>query len=118
MENGKVIQVIGPVVDVQFFGEKLPSLHHALLIREPKQKLDITLEVEEHLGDGVAGGLGDGVHDAGLVMNFDEACAGFRGRGAALCGLNDRVGEQFVSDGLCLIVGQGRLDEEHLGGDD
>lgn len=53
MENGKVIQVIGPVVDVQFFGENLPSLHHALRIRNPEQTLDITLEVAEHLGDGV-----------------------------------------------------------------
>jgi len=53
MSNGKVIQVIGPVVDVQFFDENLPAMHHALRIRKPEQDLDITLEVEEHVGDGV-----------------------------------------------------------------
>ncbi len=53
MANGKVVQIIGPVVDVQFFDEHLPALHHALRIRQPEQDLDITLEVEEHLGEGV-----------------------------------------------------------------
>jgi F-type H+-transporting ATPase subunit beta len=52
MANGNVIQVIGPVVDVQFPDGHLPALHHALRIRKPEQDMDITLEVEEHLGDG------------------------------------------------------------------
>ncbi len=53
MANGKVVQVIGPVVDVQFFDEHLPALHHALRIGMPPEGQTITLEVEEHLGDGV-----------------------------------------------------------------
>ena len=53
MSTGKVVHVVGPVVDVQFFGENLPALHNALRILDESRKLDITLEVEEHLGDGV-----------------------------------------------------------------
>ncbi len=50
MAKGKVVHVVGPVVDVEFFGEDLPALHHALRIREPEQGLALTLEVSEHLG--------------------------------------------------------------------
>lgn len=53
MANGKVLQIVGPVVDVQFFDDDIPALHHALRIHQPEQDLDITLEVEEHLGEGV-----------------------------------------------------------------
>lgn len=52
MTTGKVVHVVGPVVDVQFYSDKLPALHNALRIRDEAHKLDITLEVEEHLGDG------------------------------------------------------------------
>ncbi len=53
MGKGKVVHVVGPVVDVQFFGENLPALHNALLIKDEAQNLDITLEVEEHLGENI-----------------------------------------------------------------
>ncbi|HAS82329.1 MAG TPA: F0F1 ATP synthase subunit beta [Verrucomicrobia bacterium] len=53
MANGNVVQIVGPVVDVQFHDGDIPALHHALRIRRPEQDMDITLEVEEHLGDGV-----------------------------------------------------------------
>ena len=53
MGAGKVVHVVGPVVDVQFFGENLPALHNALRIQDEERDLDITLEVEEHLGEGV-----------------------------------------------------------------
>ena len=49
---GKVAQVIGPVVDVDFSGEenKLPEINDALIIRqEDGQKL--VLEVQQHLGE-------------------------------------------------------------------
>lgn len=50
MPAGTVVQVIGPVVDVQFTESNLPELHHALTIKMDDHK--ITLEVEEHLGHG------------------------------------------------------------------
>lgn len=40
-------------MDVQFFGDHLPGLHNALRIQDSDQELNITLEVEEHLGEGV-----------------------------------------------------------------
>ena len=48
MNKGKVKQVIGPVVDVEFV-EELPPIHQALEITMGKNKL--TLEVAQHLGD-------------------------------------------------------------------
>ena len=53
--TGKILQVIGPVVDVQFSKDALPSIYQALTIdftvSGENQKL--TLEVQQHLGEGV-----------------------------------------------------------------
>ncbi len=55
MENnrGRVIQVIGPVVDVEFPPEQLPAIYNALTITEKSGDVDIHLviEVMQHLGD-------------------------------------------------------------------
>jgi F-type H+-transporting ATPase subunit beta len=51
---GKVVRVIGPVVDVEFPAGELPRLYNAVRIdAEPKegQKLTLTAEVVHHLGD-------------------------------------------------------------------
>ena len=53
MANGRVVQVIGPVVDVEFYDDRLPAIYHALRIDEPERGLKITMEVAEHLGDNV-----------------------------------------------------------------
>ncbi|HEY5913159.1 MAG TPA: F0F1 ATP synthase subunit beta [Verrucomicrobiae bacterium] len=53
MNTGKIVQVIGPVVDVEFPGE-LPAIYNALTIdyELPLQgKTRLTLEVQQHLGD-------------------------------------------------------------------
>lgn len=47
--NGKVIQIIGAVVDVEFTGEHLPSIFNALKIELPDSTL--VLEVAQHLGE-------------------------------------------------------------------
>lgn len=49
--QGRVSQVIGPVVDV-FFEGSLPSIYEALTVQLPS-KSKLTLEVQKHLGDGV-----------------------------------------------------------------
>ena len=53
--TGKILQVIGPVVDVQFSKDAMPSIYQALTIdftvSGETQKL--TLEVQQHLGEGV-----------------------------------------------------------------
>ncbi len=51
MRTGKVAQVIGPVVDVQFPSEDLPSIYNALKIVDEAENIDLTLEVAQHLGD-------------------------------------------------------------------
>jgi F-type H+-transporting ATPase subunit beta len=54
--TGKVIQVIGPVVDVEFPEGHMPEIYTALRIQDEGKDtgvpLDVTLEVEQHLGDG------------------------------------------------------------------
>jgi F-type H+/Na+-transporting ATPase subunit beta len=52
---GKVIQVIGPVIDVEYEGGYLPAIYNAVRIVDEGQggeKIDIVAEVEQHLGEG------------------------------------------------------------------
>ena len=72
--TGKIIQVIGPVVDVDFSASgKLPPIYNALEITYPLfgQETTLTLEVQKHLGDGwiraVAMSTTDGLK-RGMVM--------------------------------------------------
>ncbi len=56
MSSGKIVQVIGPVVDVEFSGGKLPAIYNALHIPLPKEIAGeagkkLTVEVASHLGD-------------------------------------------------------------------
>ena len=53
---GKVVQVIGAVVDAQFPEGELPEIYNALRVqdegRETGRPIDVTLEVQQHLGEG------------------------------------------------------------------
>jgi F-type H+-transporting ATPase subunit beta len=52
---GRVIQVIGPVVDVEFEAGHLPNIYNAIRISGSVpggQKVDIVCEVQQHLGEG------------------------------------------------------------------
>ncbi len=49
MSAGSIVQVIGAVVDVEFDVADLPLVYHALTV----DNTDITLEVQQQLGDGV-----------------------------------------------------------------
>jgi F-type H+/Na+-transporting ATPase subunit beta len=54
MNEGKIIQIIGPVVDVDFSGGKLPSILNA--VRIPRKNSeghdeDLICEVQQHLGE-------------------------------------------------------------------
>jgi F-type H+/Na+-transporting ATPase subunit beta len=52
---GKVIQVIGPVVDVEFQPGQLPAIYNALLVSaegaEAAGAIDVIIEVQQHLGE-------------------------------------------------------------------
>src|SRR5512139_280867 len=53
--EGKVVAVIGPVVDVEFEGGHLPELYNAVRIVSDEAaagvKIDVIAEVEQHLGE-------------------------------------------------------------------
>lgn len=54
MAKGKIVQVIGPVVDVEFAPDHLPGIYNAVKIPAPGQEgKTITVEVMQHLGDNV-----------------------------------------------------------------
>jgi F-type H+-transporting ATPase subunit beta len=90
MENlGKVTQVMGPVVDVEFEQGKLPTIYTALLITNPAiddQEDNLVVEVAQHLGDNVVrtiamdvtDGLvrGQAVKDTGQAIQMPVGAAG------------------------------------------
>ena len=65
MASGKVVQVIGPVVDVEFAPEQLPDIYNAVAIKR---------------GGGTGGGLAGGGSDAGSVASANGSA---NGHGAA-----------------------------------
>ena len=66
MENiGKVVQIIGPVIDIRFDGEELPKLHNAIKI-DRGDNTYLTVEVAQHIGDDVVRAISMGSTD-GLV---------------------------------------------------
>ena len=48
---GRVVQIIGPVVDIEFEGGHLPAIYNAVRITSETQKIDVICEVEQHLGE-------------------------------------------------------------------
>jgi F-type H+/Na+-transporting ATPase subunit beta len=53
-KEGKIVQVIGPIVDVQFAGGDLPEIHTALRISNPAindRTGNLVVEVAQHLGE-------------------------------------------------------------------
>ncbi|RKM57306.1 F0F1 ATP synthase subunit beta [Butyrivibrio sp. X503] len=52
MKNGKIIQVMGPVVDVKFEDNDLPYISDALYVYVEEKKR--VMEVSQHIGDNVA----------------------------------------------------------------
>jgi F-type H+-transporting ATPase subunit beta len=55
MNIGKIVQIIGPVVDVQFSVENMPAIYQALTVEfsAAGRAEKLTLEVQQHLGEGV-----------------------------------------------------------------
>jgi len=51
VSEGRVKQVIGPVVDVSFEGGDLPELMEAVKIADKGLGIDVTVEVAQHLGE-------------------------------------------------------------------
>jgi F-type H+-transporting ATPase subunit beta len=49
--KGTVVQVLGAVVDIEFPPDQLPEIYNAVLVRPAGAEKDLTLEVEQHLGN-------------------------------------------------------------------
>jgi F-type H+/Na+-transporting ATPase subunit beta len=56
MNTGKIVTVIGPVVDVKFTDATIPPIYQALTVEftVAGRQEKLTLEIQQHLGDGVA----------------------------------------------------------------
>jgi F-type H+-transporting ATPase subunit beta len=71
--QGKLIQVIGPVIDVEFEGGKLPAIYDALEIQNGDTRL--VVEVHQHLGGGRVRAVSMGSTDA-LRRGMDVIATG------------------------------------------
>jgi F-type H+-transporting ATPase subunit beta len=71
MSNGKIVQIIGAVIDVAFPREEIPKVYEALKIVEN----DLTLEVQQQLGDGVVRTIAMGVSE-GLRRGLEVKATG------------------------------------------
>src|SRR6185503_1750427 len=74
--EGKIVQCIGAVIDIQFPREAMPNIYDALTLVEDSSSFaekGLTFEVEQQLGDGVvrtiAMGSSDGLRRGMKVQN-------------------------------------------------
>ena len=56
MNKGKIIRIVGPVVDVEFTADSLPAIYNSVVVRTEDQddknlNVNLTMEVEQHLGN-------------------------------------------------------------------
>src|SRR5450631_2394346 len=69
MKDGTIVQCIGAVIDVEFSREHLPKIYNALTL----EGSELTLEVQQQLGDGVVRticlGSADGLRRGMKVQN-------------------------------------------------
>ena len=75
MSSGKIVQIIGAVVDVEFPSDAIPNIYDALIVEG--EGVSTTLEVQQQLGDGIvrtiALGSTDGLQRGLSVRNTGEA---------------------------------------------
>ncbi len=73
MSSGKIVQIIGAVVDVEFPRDTVPKVYDALNVEEA----ELVLEVQQQIGDGVvrciAMGTTDGLKRGLVVSNSGKA---------------------------------------------
>ncbi|MCK5726594.1 MAG: F0F1 ATP synthase subunit beta [Thiotrichaceae bacterium] len=60
MSTGSIVQVIGPVVDVEFPRDSVPTIYDALIVGDHD---NLTLEVQAQLGDGIVRTIAMGVSE-------------------------------------------------------
>jgi F-type H+-transporting ATPase subunit beta len=98
MSSGKVVEIIGAVVDVQFAKGEMPKVYDALKVEEA----GLTLEVQQQLGDGVARTIAMGSTDGlrrGLTANNTGAPISVPVGTATLGRIMDVLGEPVDNAG-------------------
>ncbi|QRG67374.1 F0F1 ATP synthase subunit beta [Brevibacillus choshinensis] len=80
MANGRVVQVMGPVVDIEFDRGHLPAIYNAIKIQHKAQSagerdIDLTVEVATHLGDNMVRTVAMSSTD-GLVRGMEAVDTG------------------------------------------
>jgi F-type H+/Na+-transporting ATPase subunit beta len=75
MNIGKVVAVMGPVVDIKFEPGQLPKIYSAIKINYPDQKIELTLEVAQHLGNDTLRAVAMSTTD-GLTRGMDAVDTG------------------------------------------
>ncbi|MFD2368436.1 F0F1 ATP synthase subunit beta [Brevibacillus sp. GCM10020057] len=80
MANGRVVQVMGPVVDIEFERGHLPAIYNAIKIQHKAQStgerdIDLTVEVATHLGDNMVRTVAMSSTD-GLVRGMEAVDTG------------------------------------------
>ena len=75
MNVGRVVQVIGPTVDVAFDPDKLPKIYNAITIDDPARDIHLTVEAAIHIGDNVVRCIAMDSTD-GLVRGMPAADTG------------------------------------------
>ncbi len=71
MSNGKIVQIVGAVVDVEFPRESMPRVFDALKMASP----ELTFEVQQQMGDGVVRAIAMGSTD-GLRRGMEVLATG------------------------------------------
>ena len=71
MSSGRIVQIIGAVIDVEFPRDKVPSVYEALKV----VGAETTLEVQQQLGDGVVRTIAMGSTE-GLKRGLDVNSSG------------------------------------------
>ena len=75
MNVGKVVQIIGPVVDVEFFSDDLPQINHAIKIEDEENAINLVVEVAQHLGNNMVRAVSMSSTD-GLVRGMEAVDTG------------------------------------------
>lgn len=97
MNVGKITQVLGAVVDVDFSGGSLPSIYNALKASNPAisdEQGNLILEVAQHLGESIVRCVAMDTTE-GLVRGMDVADTG--------AGITVPVGEETLGRVLNVI---------------
>ncbi len=74
MNKGRISQIIGPVVDLEFEEGKLPAIYNAIIVKRENEP-DLVLEAQQHLGENIVRCVAMDSTD-GLVRNTEAIDTG------------------------------------------